>query len=139
LASGESLTPHYEAAVADVARGSTGSLRPDRVPGVSLTAGSGGSLENWFNKNAFVAPAGTYGTASRYSIPGPGTITINTSLSKTVRFSETRTFEMRATASNPFNTVQYSGVDTSLGSGTYGQVTSAAGMRQFTFNARYRF
>ena len=37
FASGSPLTPHYEAAVADVARGSTGSLRPDRVPGVSLT------------------------------------------------------------------------------------------------------
>ena len=124
--------------MADVARGSTGSLRPDRVPGVSLTAG-GGSLDNWFNKSAFATPANTYGTASRYSIPGPGTVTINASLSKTVRFSETRTFEMRATASNPFNTVQYSGVDSTLGSGTYGQVTAAAGMRQFTFNARFRF
>jgi hypothetical protein len=138
LATGEALTPHYEAAVADVARGSTGSLRPDRVPGASLTAG-GGSLENWFNKSAFATPANTYGTASRYSIPGPGTVTINASLSKTVRFSETRTFEMRATASNPFNTVQYSGIDSTLGSGTYGQVTAATGMRQFTFNARYRF
>ena len=121
-----------------MARGSTGSLRPDLVPGVSLTAG-GGSLDNWFNKNAFAAPAGTYGTASRYSIPGPGTISLSASLSKTVRFSETRTFEMRATASNPLNTVQYSGVDSTLGSGTYGQVTSAAAMRQFTLNARYRF
>jgi hypothetical protein len=61
------------------------------------------------------------------------------SLSKTVRFSEQRTFEMRATALNPLNTVQYSGVDTSLGSGTYGEVTAAAQMRTFTFNARYRF
>jgi len=26
-----------------------------------------------------------------------------------------------------------------LGSGTYGQVTSAAGMRQFTFLGRFRF
>jgi trimeric autotransporter adhesin len=137
FATGEPLTPHYEAAVDDVARGSTGSLRPDLVPGVSLTAG--GSLDNWFNKNAFTTPAGTYGTASRYSIPGPGTISLSASLSKTVRFSETRTFEMRATASNPLNTVQYSGVDSTLGSGTYGQVTSAAAMRQFTLNARYRF
>jgi hypothetical protein len=138
LASGEALTPHYEAAVADVARGSTGSLRPDRVPGVSLTAG-GGSLDNWFNKSAFTTPAATYGTASRYSIPGPGTVSVSGSLSKTMRFSETRTFEMRATASNIFNTVQYSGVDSTLGSGTYGQVTSAAGMRQFTFLGRFRF
>jgi hypothetical protein len=138
LSSGEALTPHYEATVEEVARGTTASLRPDRVPGASLTAG-GGSLRNWFNKNAFTTPANTYGTASRYSIPGPGTVSLNASLSKTVRFSETRTFEMRGTASNVLNTVQYSAIDTTLGSGTYGQVTAAAGMRQFTFNARYRF
>ncbi|HTZ58735.1 MAG TPA: TonB-dependent receptor [Acidobacteriaceae bacterium] len=138
FASGEPLTPHYEATVNEVARGTTASQRPDRVPGVSLTAG-GGSLDNWFNKSAFAAPANVYGTASRYSIPGPGTVSVNASLSKTIRFNETRTFETRATASNVFNTVQYSGVDTTLGSGTYGQVTSAAGMRQFTFLARFRF
>jgi trimeric autotransporter adhesin len=136
--SGEALTPHYEATVDEVSRGTTASLRPDRVPGVSLTAG-GGSLRNWFNKNAFTTPANTYGTAARFSIPGPGTVSVNASLSKTIRFSETRTFETRATASNLFNTVQYSGIDTTLGSATYGQVTAAAGMRQFTFNARYRF
>ena len=121
--------------MADVARGSTGSLRPDRVPGVSLTAG-GGSLDNWFNKSAFVTPANVYGTASRFSIPGPGTVSVDGSLSKTIRFAETRTFEMRATADNVFNTVQYSGVDSTLGSATYGQVTSAGTMRQFTFTAR---
>jgi hypothetical protein len=138
FANGNPLTPHYEATVNEVARGTTASLRPDRVPGVSLTAG-GGSLDNWFNKSAFADPAGTYGTASRFSIPGPGTVSVNASLSKTVRFSETRTFETRATASNVFNTVQYSGVDTTLGSGTYGEVTSAGAMRQFTFLARFRF
>jgi trimeric autotransporter adhesin len=138
FANGTPLTPHYEATVDEVARGTTASLRPDRVPGVSLTTG-GGSLDNWFNKSAFATPADVYGTASRYSIPGPGTVSVNASLSKTVRFNETRTFETRATASNVFNTVQYSGVDTTLGSGTYGQVTSAAGMRQFTFLARFRF
>jgi trimeric autotransporter adhesin len=138
LATGSPLTPVYEATVNEVARGTTASQRPDRVPAASLTAG-GGSLDNWFNKNAFVTPAGTYGTASRYSIPGPGTVSVSSSLSKTMRFSETRTFEMRATASNVFNTVQYSGVDTTLGSGTYGQVTSAGAMRQFTFNARFRY
>jgi hypothetical protein len=136
--SGTPLTPSVAAAVSDVARGSTGSLRPDRVPGVSLTAG-GGKQDNWFNKAAFTTPAGTYGTASRFSIPGPGTITNNMSLSKTQRFSEMRTFEIRAIINNVFNTVQYSGIDTSVGSGTYGEVVSAAAMRQFNFLARYRF
>ncbi len=79
------------------------------------------------------------GTASRYSIPGPGMVSVNMSFSKTQRFAEMKTFEVRATVNNVFNTVQYSGVDTTLGSATYGEVTSTAAMRQFTFMARYRF
>jgi trimeric autotransporter adhesin len=138
FASGEPLTPSYASNINDVARGSTGSLRPDRVPGVSLTAG-GGSLLNWFNKNAFAAPADVYGTASRFSIPGPGTVSVDASLSKSIRFAETRTFEMRATADNVFNTVQYAGVNSTLGTASYGQVSSAASMRQFTFLARVRY
>src|SRR5277367_5541981 len=138
FATGEPLTPHYQANIADVARGSTGSLRPDRVPGASITAG-GGTIRNWFNQDAFAQPAATYGTATRYSIPGPGTVSFNTSLSKSVRFGDMRSLEVRATANNIFNTVQYAGVDTTVSSATYGTVTSAANMRQFTFLARYRF
>ncbi|HTD55827.1 MAG TPA: hypothetical protein VK670_10630, partial [Silvibacterium sp.] len=139
FASGRPLTPHYEAEVADVARGSAGSLRPDRVPGISLTA-DGGSVDNWFNKAAFTnPPASAYGSASRFSIPGPGTVSMNMSFSKTQRFAEMKTLEVRATVDNVFNTVQYSGVDTTLGSATYGEVTSTAAMRQFSFMARYRF
>ncbi len=140
IATGSPLTPRYEADIADVSRGSTGSLRPDRVPGVSLTAGAGRSTE-WFNTAAFTSLAAdqVYGTASRNSIPGPGTISVNGSLSKTIHVTETRTMELRATADNVFNTVQYSGVNTTLGTESYGQVTSAAAMRQFTFLARFRY
>ncbi len=145
FATGEPLTPVYQAALLDVARGTAGSLRPDRVPGVSLTAG-GGSLNRWFNTAAFTTPKGPYGTASRNSIPGPGTISNNMSLSKTMQLGETRSFEIRATADNVFNTVQYSGVNTTLFSGTganaaqpFGQVDSAAAMRSFQFLARFRF
>ena len=124
-----------------MARGSTGSLRPDRVPGASLTAG-GGTIDRWFNTDAFssdFAPGQTYGTASRYSIPGPGTLTFDASLSKTIRLGEMRNLELRGTADNILNTVQYAGVDTSLGSNTYGQVTSAAPMRTFVLMARFRY
>ena len=68
------------------------------------------------------------------------------SLSKTMQFGDTRSFEVRATANNVFNTVQYSGVDTTLFSGLgsaqaspFGQVTSAGAMRSFQFTARFRF
>jgi trimeric autotransporter adhesin len=145
FATGEPLTPAYQAALLDVARNTAGSLRPDRVPGVSLTAG-GGSLKRWFNTAAFATPSGPYGTASRYSIPGPGTISNNMSLSKTMQLGETRSFEIRATADNVFNTVQYAGVNTTLFSGAgsnltqpFGQVDSVAAMRQFNFLARFRF
>ncbi len=141
FATGEPLTPRFVANSSDVARGSTGSLRPDRVQGASLTAG-GGTLDRWFNTDAFssdFAPGQTYGTASRYSIPGPGTLTFDASLSKTIRLGEMRNLELRGTADNILNTVQYAGVDTSLGSNTYGQVTSAAPMRTFVLMARFRY
>jgi hypothetical protein len=147
FATGEPLTPSYQASVADVARGTAGTERPNRVPGVSLNAG-GGSLKQWFNTAAF-APLATgqiYGNASRNSITGPGTISNNMSLSKTMQMGDTRSLEFRATASNVFNTVQYSGVNTTLYSGQsaniatpFGQVTSAEAMRSFQFTARFRF
>jgi len=138
FATGLPLTPTYQATTEDVARGTAGSLRPDRKAGVSLTAG-GGSLKQWFNTAAFVAPANTYGNASRNSITGPGTVSNNMTLSKTMQMGDSRSMEMRATIDNVFNTVQYSGVDTNVASPTFGQVTSVGTMRSLQFMARFRF
>ncbi len=80
-----------------------------------------------------------YGNASRNSIAGPGTVSINATLSRTVQLGTTRSLEMRATAANVFNTVQYTGVDTNLNSRTFGQVNSTSSSRQITVLARYRF
>ncbi|HZD77284.1 MAG TPA: hypothetical protein VE218_09780, partial [Acidobacteriaceae bacterium] len=65
--------------------------------------------------------------------------TFDASLSKTIRLGETRSLEFRGTADNALNTVQYAGVNTSLGSNTYGQVTSAAPQRTFVLLARFRY
>lgn len=86
-----------------------------------------------------MAPLNGFGTASRGSIEGPGTVAVDASLSRTVTLGDTRSFEARVTASNVFNTVQYSGIDTTLNSPTFGQVATAAAMRQITVAARYRF
>ncbi|HTX76471.1 MAG TPA: carboxypeptidase regulatory-like domain-containing protein [Terracidiphilus sp.] len=147
---GTPLTPTLQAAIADVAHGTTGTERPNRMPGVSLTQG-GGRLQQWFNPSAFTpatpdAAGNAFGNAARNSIPGPGKITNNMSLSKTMDMGETRSFEIRATATNVFNTVQYSGVYTTLYTGVgaeqasnFGQVSSAGAMRAFQFTARFRF
>jgi hypothetical protein len=137
FASGTYYTPHYVSTVAETATGSNNSLRPDRVFSQPI-AGAGTSLD-WFNKAAFVTPANGFGTASRGSIEGPGIVAVDASLSRTVPLGETRSFEARVTANNVFNTVQYSGIDTTINSQTFGQVTSTAAMRRLTVLARYRF
>jgi hypothetical protein len=146
FATGTPLTPAYQAGVADVTNGTAGTQRPNRVPGVSVTAGAG-SLKEWFNSAAFAQPPNDSttpncidcGNVSRNSVAGPGTIQNNMSLSKTMQLGGTRSVEFRATANNVFNTVQYSGVETNAASPSFGQVTSAASMRTFQFMARYRF
>jgi trimeric autotransporter adhesin len=138
FATGSYLTPSYSGTPAEIAAGTGNSLRPDRIPGVSIF--SSGSLKSWFNTAAFSAPAaGTYGDASRNSIEGPGTVSVNGSLSRTVPLGETRSFEARITANNALNTVQYSGVGTSINSPQFGQVTGVTAMRSFTYTARFRF
>jgi hypothetical protein len=56
-----------------------------------------------------------------------------------VSLGETRSFEARLTAANALNTVQYSGIDSTVNSPTFGLVTNTASMRQITLLARYRF
>ena len=137
FATGLYYTPQYNSTAAQIAAGGTYTLRPDRVFGTPI--GGSGNVFNWFNKAAFVSPANGFGSASRNSIEGPGTVAIDTSLSRTVSLGETRSFEARVTANNVFNTVQYSTIDTALNSATFGQVTGTAAQRSLTFTARYRF
>jgi trimeric autotransporter adhesin len=150
FATGTPLTPTLQASVTDVAHGTTGTERPNRVAGVPLMQGGGGQKE-WFNPAAFTpatpdAAGNAFGNAARNSIPGPGKVLNDMSLSKTMQLGETRSFEIRATATNVFNTVQYNGVYTTLYTGVgaqqssnFGQVSSAGAMRAFQFRAQFRF
>jgi hypothetical protein len=138
FASGTYYTPNYQSTVQEVATGANNSLRPNRNFAVPINGAR--RLGDWFNVTAFTPPAsGAFGTASRNSIEGPGTTVVDASLSRTVQLGDTRSFEARVTAANALNIVQYSGIDTTLNSPTFGQVKSAAGMRTLTVFARYRF
>ncbi|HEY5382447.1 MAG TPA: carboxypeptidase-like regulatory domain-containing protein [Acidobacteriaceae bacterium] len=137
FASGSYFTPQYQSSAAQELAGGYYTLRPDRVYTEPITGT--GRLKDFFNTSAFTAPAGTYGTASRNSIEGPGVVLVDASLSRTVQLGETRSFEARVSASNVLNTVQYGGIDTTVSSANYGQVTSAAAMRSLQVQARYRF
>jgi hypothetical protein len=138
FATGLYLTPTYSGSQAEAATANTFTQRPDRVFSQSIKGP--GTIKNWFNIGAFANPAaGAYGTASQGSIEGPGTVSVNSSLSRTFNLGETRSLEARVTANNVFNTVQYLGVNAVLGTPNFGQVTSAATMRTLLVQARYRF
>jgi trimeric autotransporter adhesin len=137
FSTGSYFTPSYSGSQAEASSGNLFTLRPDRVVGEPLKGP--GTIGEFFNTAAFAAPAGEYGTASRNSIEGPGTVSVNASLSRTIDFGGTRSFEMRVTASNVLNTVQYSGINTTENNQNFGEVTSAAAMRSLLVQARYRF
>jgi hypothetical protein len=138
FATGGYATPQYSGSEAEIQAGAGNSLRPNRNFAVPIKGA--GTHAEWFNSAAFLAPAaGTYGDASRNSIELPGTVSVSGALSRTISFGETRSLEARISANNMFNTVQYSGVGTQFNSNTFGEVIGAAGMRSFTYTARFRF
>ena len=137
FSTGSYFTPMYSGSQEQASSGNLFTLRPDRV--FTQPIKGAGTINDFFNKAAFVVPAGEYGTASRNSIEGPGQVLVNASLSRTITFGGTRSFEARVTASNVFNTVQYSGINTTENSANFGEVTSAAQMRTLLMQARYRF
>ncbi len=139
IASGLPFTPRIVGSITDVSSGTNGTLRPNVVPGQSISL-SNHSIAEWFNKAAFVAPpSGTYGDARRNSIIGPGNKVFDMAFTKVFPLKEARMLEFRAQASNVFNLVNYSSIDTNFNSPTFGRVIAAGGMRQITMTARFRF
>jgi hypothetical protein len=138
IASGLPFTPHVLGSAAEINRGTNGTLRPDLVPGQSVSL-SNPSIGEWFNTAAFALPAGPYGDARRNSIIGPGTLLFDMAFTKVIPLNESRVLEFRAQASNVFNTPNYTSIDTSVTSLSFGRVTAVGGMRQITMTARFRF
>lgn len=138
VASGLPFSPRVFGGASDIRRGTNGSLRPDLVPGESLTVSDPG-ISEWFNTAAFIAPAGRFGDAGRNIIIGPGTVSVDMAVGKTIQLKETQNLEVRLSASNVFNHANFSGIDATLGSPTFGQVTSVGSMRKAQMTARYRF
>src|SRR5262249_25075642 len=114
--------------------GSVGSGRADAT-GLPLYLGSG-----YFNPAAFAVPAaGSFGSAGRNTITGPGNWVMGLSLSRTIQLAERKNMEIRVDAQNFLNHVNISNVGTVVNSLTYGLATSAGGMRTLSATIRFRF
>jgi len=139
IASGLPFTPRLLNNPCEVNGGTTGTLRPNLVPGQSISLPSP-SIAEWFNTAAFVAQTTcSYGNARRNSIIGPGSKVFDMAFTKIFPLKEARVLEFRAQATNIFNLVNYSSIDATIGSPTFGRVTSAGAMRQLTITSRFRF
>lgn len=111
--------------------------RPDRI---ASTITGPKTVQQWFNTGAFAAPPpGFFGNAAVGSIMGPGTVNFDMALYKDFHFAERHTIEFRSEFFNIFNHTNFNGIDPTFGSGTYGQVTSAADPRIIEFALRYQF
>jgi hypothetical protein len=60
-------------------------------------------------------------------------------LSKNIPLKDAMALELRAEADNVLNHANYSGIDTTVNSPTFGQVTSVASMRKMVLSVHYRF
>jgi hypothetical protein len=139
IASGLPFTPRLLGDFSDVQRGTNGTLRPNLVPGESISIPNP-SIGQWFNTGAFVAPPpGQYGDARRNSIIGPPTKVFDMAFTKIFPLKESRVLEFRAQATNIFNIPQYASIDTQVNSPTFGRVTAVGAMRAIQLTSRFRF
>ncbi len=151
VASGLHFTPRVLGSGVDISRGVTGSLRAD-VTGEPISLSDPTTLE-WFNTAAFCSPSSTvgssstcvnpsgssFGDAGRNIIQGPGEVLVDMSLSKTITIKESRALELRFQAANVFNFIQFTSINTTVNSLTFGQVTAAGATRRLTVIVRFRF
>ena len=156
IGSGLYFTPRVLGNSLDINRGVSGSLRAN-VTGAPISVSSPSTLE-WFNTAAFCSPTSSssastpgsgstcanpggspFGDAGRDIIEGPGQVTFDMNLSKTITVKESRALELRIQAANVFNTAHFTGLNTIVNSLTFGQITSVGNMRRVTMLARFRF
>ncbi len=117
-----------------------GNGRPDYVS--NANSGALRSQAQWFNKAAFsLVPATQYrpGTASNGSIQGPGYEVWDVTLFRNIEIFRESHLQLRGEAFNVFNHTNFSGIQTTLGTTNFGQVTSAGSARVLQLGAKMLF
>jgi hypothetical protein len=99
-----------------------------------------GTRLQWFSTSSFAKPGPLqWGTAARNDVVGPGRNNWNMAMFKAFQVKENVRFEFRAETFNTFNHTQFSGLQTSVTSGNFGQLTSTNAPRIFQFGAKFMF
>jgi hypothetical protein len=116
---------------------------PDVAPGSLNLNHNPRNGKSYFNAALFSDNAlGTPGNASRRYFHGPGMDNFDMALLKSLRLAESKSLQLRLEAFNVFNHAQFFGpqaVGGNIGSGTFGQVVSAAPARLVQVGAKFEF
>ncbi len=136
--SGTPYTPTVSGSVVDAASGVNGTLRAN-YNGDPIALPSP-SIDQFFNTSAFAVPdVGSYGTAGRNIIIGPGSRLLNARFARDITLGGFRSLTFEVRANNLLNLVNYSGLNTTVNSPAFGEITSVRPMRSVTLNFRVRF
>jgi hypothetical protein len=133
--SGQPFTPQLSGPNSDVAQ----ATRPDRLVNGSIP---NPSPSMWFDLNAFqVVPdsAFRYGNSGRNILEGPGSATVNLSLSKQFRIGERFKAQFRWETFNVMNRANFQQPANALDKANAGTITSAAAGRQMQLGLRCSF
>jgi hypothetical protein len=98
------------------------------------------TLSRWFNTGAFANPAlFTFGNSPRSVLRGPGIMTTDLTLEKTIGLGGNRRFDVRVEAYNLFNRVNFNIPGFTLGAADFGAISSARAARTLQLGTRLSF
>lgn len=111
-----------------------------------------GPKDPWFTTSSFAAPTGTaFGNVGRNSFSGPAFFDVDAAVSKSIRMTERFNLDLRLEAFGATNTPQFffnntngtpaggTAAGSTLGSTSFGHVTSASGGRVLQLGAKLTF
>ncbi len=121
---------------------------PHNVASLNGTTGNFYWDPSVFSTSAFSAPGfdpvnnpsqRTYGSLGRNALRGPARANVDISVAKTTTIRERLSLQFRADFFNLFNHAEFNDPDTSLTSGTFGQISNTAPPRIIQLSARLSF
>jgi hypothetical protein len=116
-----------------------GPLRPDLVGDPELSSDQQ-TLNRWFNTAAFANPAAfTFGNSPRSVLRGPGIVTTDLTLEKSIPLTGAVRFDVRVEAYNLLNRTNFNIPGFTLGAADFGVISSARPARTVQLGARLSF
>jgi len=116
-----------------------GPLRPTLVGDPELPE-SERTLTSWFNTAAFVNPAPlTFGNSPRSVLRGPGLVTTDLTVEKSIGLPAGKTFDVRVEVYNLLNHTNFNLPGATLGAADFGVISGARPARTIQLGARFGF